>query len=853
MISPLTRNFALLFLGALIMACSHSAVCLAEKDFTVSESSWRIPIDPPQFPWTQEPNLDPEVVLLVDSHARIVIPAQPSPYMAIGTSSRTKAWSCWDLRQGQKLSTFNDVRPGALRAAISCDGRWLANCNSRNRGEIRVLSLETGELVKTLGSAESRDRPVQLIWMAEQHLVSISNDAKQFGVIHHIPSGKEIALKSKNLHRIHRTYASSPGGNYLAAADPNARRIEVFDIHDGALVGELELPTHNGVRKRVNQLAFSTGGDDLAAVLEDATHERDQSLVVWNTADGTLKSEVQLHQLGPTLRQVRPIFPALRPIPLARIPNSDRWLIQGSILVRDSLGELDWSYVRPAVPERQCVLAVLGSRHLLTVCREPSDKKRIAVEQLPTAEIEASRMLVHQGGTPLDYGLPPLVAVDWKKIERRTRPTQVANGYQSTGDPELASAWAVDKNVNGQENSAIQFNLIGDANEEIIRLQFCGTDTPLATMLSYPGGFHAALSPSSSAPRNPNASKRPAFRIQTLDIRQEKIVESHVLQQRAVTEDVSQSGAQVLLRGYPRGRLDLWDLQRGMHLWGIRPFQTESSYLGADVRSAKFVGDSRLLTLSSVGEVVLWQLPSFLPLYSKQYPDKSQLRLTPNRKYFALSGSGFVQLASVDTGEIVMELSYESSGHTPHAQAIAFQHNGKRLALLDSFLTHSQMRVWNLENQQLVSQMEFPFLADIVSWCGEEVLLAGISGRALVNKRRDASSGTRRRMYHPEMYRYALRLLADDLSVVWCYETTRFKFVSASPDGRCWFCNRERKEPGSTLLAIGAQSPKTENNNSSRQERPKQALALNRLYLGKGMTRLTSTGLEHVPLPVALD
>jgi len=276
--------------------------------------------------------------------------------------------------------------------------------------------------------------------------------------------------------------------------------------------------------------------------------------------------------------------------------------------------------------------------------------------------------------------------------------------------------------------------------------------------------------------------------------------------------------------------------------------------MGSDVRSAIFIDNSRMLTLSALGEVILWKLPSCLPLYSRQFAEKTRLTLAPNRKYYAITTPGVLKIVTVDSGEIVTALSYSDSGHIPMDQKSCFQINGERIAILDRSHSFSHLRVWNIKNSQLLSETKFPFPVWNVSWCGDDILLSGVSGNLMVDKN---SNKAQRKSERPwiqndivESHRYAIRLSLDSLGAIWRYDTTGYKFVPDSPDGRSWFLSRERNKPSAILVAIGTRFPEESKIILREQNRNSLPHATTRSYLGHGVTRLTSSGLDFTPLKI---
>lgn len=187
---------------------------------------------------------------------------------------------------------------------------------------------------------------------------------------------------------------------------------------------------------------------------------------------------------------------------------------------------------------------------------------------------------------------------------------------------------------------------------------------------------------------------------------------------------LSDSGTEVLMRSDAFGfgkndRLALWRLTASgiTKLFECVPYEVDN---GRDIRWAAFLSEDRFATLSTGGNLAVWNAATFQPIYCLKVDGGCMPALSPDRKYLAFALSDRVGMLDVSQGKVAALQS------TPHLAwpLMCFSPDGARLACA----AFDRLYVWNMADGSLHRNTPFAGQnlhgSDIV-WLRDQYLLIG--------------------------------------------------------------------------------------------------------------------------------
>lgn len=195
---------------------------------------------------------------------------------------------------------------------------------------------------------------------------------------------------------------------------------------------------------------------------------------------------------------------------------------------------------------------------------------------------------------------------------------------------------------------------------------------------------------------------------------------------------VPPEGNLVLMRRHEFGhgnqdRLELWSLSAE----GVRSQVQWTPYDGErggnrDVKWATYLPDNRLLTISSGGQVALWEATAPAPIW--HLPTKGGLipALHPSGRWLAVLVGEELMMIDIAAGAVAAVLSAPANLHHP---TLAFSPDGARLACG----SHSKLYVWEMADGQLSREilLSNTVVTGDLLWTDDQHVLIG--KRVLVN------------------------------------------------------------------------------------------------------------------------
>ena len=650
----------------------------------------------------------------------VVFPESPSPLVATlsGSGSKMK-YTIYDVESGKEVTEC--PAPGSLTvAALSGDGSYLAATLAGNQ-KIVVHDLKNGKPLGILTTTPEGKFQVSQLAIWNNRLVALSD-------VHHgirvwdLPSGTlkhEIDTGDKFYPSTGHCF--SPGGTYTCLiGDYLEKRLEVYNLESGQLVGSI---TPEGSIK-VNELeavGFSRDGTQLAAVygidLYGSPSRKYSRMVIWDLASGNTSADFELDS-----RLKEQLDPVYRSHTLESIPGGNRWLVHSLGIIDATFGKLIYSFPKQKgvdfLPSRR----VIGSNSILAAISDKGDP-RIEATTISEDQLLSGIESANAGGLPSDANMPPLTPSDFQQADDAI----VQNQWSVTADPLVAQT----------PTSSLRIKTPGTARD----IALSRSATPIIAIRA---GIDEDLS-------DPEIANEETYR-KVYEERGLKYKPKHPVAKESellvfsndgspVTDfrvpfsaqlrGISPNGKLVLLEQHrTNGRLDLYDVETGEHRVGWRPFRAESDEKHREIKTASFVDDDHVVTLSVNQQLVVWKLPGIEPIWKLR--ESQDVAISPGGKFVAVVQGNSVRaktLAIMDARNGDGLGAIEIDGIV---KSIAFHPSGQYLAMSIDASANKLIRIVDIEAGQVAEEFPVPESASSLSWTGQDFLL--LDGTQLVSR-----------------------------------------------------------------------------------------------------------------------
>ncbi len=277
-----------------------------------------------------------------------------------------------NLETGDQVGRLNEKPEGSLFncTALSADGKFLAHYNHKQKGQVTLISCETGGVLHELTVPEfekekktsrgrrgrrgpsameeqfekmtaqfmgGRDVDVNYLQFADgQQLLAVASaDFKHAGIVWDAASG-EVVSQFPMDGASKTEVAITPDGKHVASRAGNV--IAVYELPRGKIVARMPPPRGVGEGKSAAFAAgmeFSPDGTELAGYYRYGSTVR---LVCWSS-----KAEVAFDQPNIRLRSEGSAFVG----PLQWVPDKSGWLLDGRFLLDRESKRIVWEYENP--------------------------------------------------------------------------------------------------------------------------------------------------------------------------------------------------------------------------------------------------------------------------------------------------------------------------------------------------------------------------------------------------------------------------------------------------------------------------------------------------------------------------
>ena len=687
-----------------------------------------------------------------------------SPYVGIFQQSTNKSMACYDIRTGRKVGQADFGNDHLQAKALSPDGKQLAVYVSGQKA-IRVLSLSTSKrwselempnqfsLVNYMAFASS-DR--LLVADSGQRTLAVW-DVKSKKKLHEIPA---LPLQPDQL-------ALSPGGNYVAASGNLQEPIRIFDTRNGALAGTVEMPDSNGSYSSVEGVAFSMDGTEIAS-LSSGTGS---AVTIWNLKDGKLIKQYLLDK--PTYSIVSGGHEGPK---LQYLPDKQRLLIHGRAVFDRMVGNIAWVESNSGGISDRGGRGVLADGRIVGL-RGTYESQSLTAETLPWDEIERGSKVVAKGGTSEDANLPELSR---PKLDDTQTKTFTESATWTASEPAVKPLSFDAKPIS-----------IKPPHYAVAQLSFTSGNpaTVLLTARSLDG--------------NPTGPKPQS--VYRYDLEKSKYI--GVMNQKYAGECLgfNASGEWALVRtGKGLDRLDIYTVDSGKQVAGVRPFESESQF--NSVSWAGFADDNSLITLSPRGRLISWEIPSFKAIESTHVDVTrgenfvpTTAWLSPSRKLLIVSGAGSLQVLDSKSLSSVGKLESTSTMRGPwQAMTVAFDPSGRRFAAtIKNGDTHT-LAVWDFTTGKLTNEHTVEVPGFELTWTDEKYLI--IHGLRM-KRSKDLRAGSMDQSSVLDL------IDADSGQVIWRYVVPMGNIAARGPDNRIWYLSSSNITSPAMLMGVHLPTP----------------------------------------------
>lgn len=669
----------------------------------------------------------------------VIFPASPSPCVALGRNETPNGGRLFvNLLTGEEIGRLVgklDWSDSSAKFALSPDGTLFAGVGSVQKGVATVYWYDTatGQL------KNSAQVPIEtrIDWLAApsaNHLVICDGWEEKLYVLE-TTTAKVLYERPTKATVLDRAIAFSPGGRY--AVQGGGTRLGGIELeNDGFVLEWWDMATGDTVLTQVlpfdayriwlskfSGLRFSADGTQFAAMLEVGNAG---VLYLWDVATGRPLEQFVLEETP--VRFGSEFSGDVGGTPLEFFPGNQRLLLYEHAVLDRSTGGLQGRLPKSDSTVYDSRRALSGS--LVSVVDfgrqnvgllafelpekfQPIDQVARKVE-LPTATGDQGRTFVALNQSkPVD----PATA-------RQVQPTD--GGWKVPVTPSPAVEWAASIPLHGSSQQLRSLVMSAGPSSTILTLGAKRID-PLSVATAFTP-LDRVLAARKRLLKDLGSGKSSAAGVRSwlsvYDGSRGEFTGELALGFDAELLDVSPDGKHAILLTWlppqddasaPVERLVGVDVTTGSVVADVTlpPRAADEVLL-----SGAFVGNDRLATVDSKGQMTVWEWPALTPAY----------RVAGVRQTCALPGGTVLGYADgtdwwflqADTGQIVGKLA-----KTGQVTAAAVRDAGDQIALLRSLADGPHLTVYDLATGALLKDCVAPSSAGPLAWCNETMLLVG--------------------------------------------------------------------------------------------------------------------------------
>ena len=590
-------------------------------------------------------------------------PTTPSPLIFIGTDVASKEpIELWNIVTGTKTASIKAPKIGGQNVGISPDGSLIAWFRHEGTGGgIEVYDVKAKKTLGVLQVDSNKFNVARVCLPTPKRIVALSNVHRSI-LSWALPSGDlERQIEMGEHGNPDPQFAFSPGGRFLAVvSDFLKESVDIYDMDSGEKAGSLEFADRG---PDLFGIAFSLDGKQLAGVYATSFSDKAERIAIWNVADGAITADFELPDPDQRKRDLLNSQSGLQ-----WFPDGKRLLFSGQYVIDVDSKSVVFELPKPSLDFSRRVTRRIVSNTSIAAWEGTKQSATISPIVIQADDIARAKEVAAAGGLMFDAKLPKLTSFDRSKAADRSATN---SAWKAVSDPAPGAASLLDSIPLSTDegrfrqlefsssNSGIACARIadeGDATSVAIKSLF--VKTQLIT-----GNNRSRIR--SRIPPVPclknwleivDASKQAPSR---------RIDVSFPCELMAVSPD----GSQVLVQAIDGdGRLDVFSAD-GQHIAGCRPYQEESDKLKREIASAVFLNSNTVAAASMDDHLIVFRLPACEPVYS--IDDAGTVAVSPGGKFIATSAQNRIELRDALSGESrgvvqiegnVLELSFGVKG-----------------------------------------------------------------------------------------------------------------------------------------------------------------------------------------------
>jgi len=693
---------------------------------------WQVAPDPAPQGFELEPGVVVEIPVEVRySRPFVLYPATPSPFVLLGRDRSNGPRQLWDMRKGQMIGETDLDLDDDNKLALSCDGRYLAYHNHQTGEEVRIWSFASGAVAQTIKLP--RYAYVKFLRFAGACRLVVGESKTDAFQVYDVETGRQCAAIDVEPQHDEASQALTPGGNFLAVYSSRAQQLVIYDTRNGVRAGRLTTDVESSTRPEC--LAFSDDGTELAGYFRDGSSAL---LQVWNLSDGKCVLTKQFAEDPSRKLGSVQYYGAL----LQWLADRGGWLLSGVAVVDRESAHVVWQD-QSAIGNREVLPRRIVDTDRMLAFETQKNEQVLRLISIPKDEIAKSRAIVEAGGTAADAGLPPSTRID---MEGAKAVTLAPASWTYRAAPSSLPPKAAVRD---------RWRLAG-GNPDVRRAFFSKPEVARMAIGESVADGRAAWKTASLLPQA----------CQLYDLQSGEQLNRFEIPFPTEFLDLSPDGKLGLFCiDDKKDRLDLWNLEDGQHVLAFRPYEGETSY-NCRIRWAGFADENHLVTLSDHCKLVGWKLPECRAVYASDPSLGWVAGMARDRRTLVVMCGRTPHLIDALSGELLGTLpEIESDGMLLLPRA-GFSGDENRLAVLSAREEGCLVAAWDMTDRSRLLNLELPFRAYGMVWCGPDHIL--------VNRSTGADE--------PDVL-----IDVQQGLVVWNYAATRGTSLASTPDGRCWF------------------------------------------------------------------
>lgn len=682
------------------------------------ETPWKATVDAPAEKFTLPDDMVVSVPMPVGANDEILYPSTPSPFFVLGNnrSDRTGR-ALYNLNTMPKKRNVPVKLVGMVKGkvdgireetvSLSPDGKHMV-ARSGNNG-FEVVSFDDGQTV----------RKVELQEQGTVEWVDFGENSNQVVLHHHVfgnkkntiqvwdvAKGEEIRSIEVPQYRIEqKMYALSPNRKYVAFGTNEL--LYVHELKSGELVGAVKLPKAeaqqgfgNRPKSIIEGMAFSWDGKEVAALIK-SDFDKNFWIASWNMANGKSTAEIDVTDMltgqGAPRNYTGPA--------IEYMPDGRAWFVRGSLGIDHETGITLFKrdFGNDVFPKQR---RILPNGMILEVAKG-SGTNGIVANKLDMKAYDLAIAAARGESGP---------KLETKKADISAAKTITVNANVP---------FAVQPDVSQPKGQLGPVAVLPKANSELNSIYFARPETAQALVISVTEITTPFVRKVARAERYDLTSKKSlgGFDLPGM-VKKAKNANGAA----KIIADISPDGTRIAIRSLTDpNRVDVFD-GVGKHVVGFLPYEAD----GDPIAWLGFTAEDRLVTFSSAGKIVQWDVVAAKAVYRVDGSYAGPIVLSPGRKSMAVFAGTSVEVFNTATGEMTGSLVTDVPAPNLLKASLAFRTETSMLVAAIPVENRMQVMAWNLKDGKKTGDCNVSVnMLDGVQFCSDTHVLVG--GQELID------------------------------------------------------------------------------------------------------------------------